>query len=184
MKLSLANVQHAYARLAPRERSFVVAAVASTLAIALFVVVHGLQAERTRLTQGIAAKQRQLVQIQELRQLYTELKKQTDEMTAKSADRSPSTLYATLEGIVTKTVAREKIRSMDPTSKPIGDRYVEDSIKVELLSITLQQTVSLLYEIDQATTPIHVSALKMTKRVSDPYSFDVTFTVSSVKANA
>lgn len=184
MKLSFANVQHAYARLAPRERSFVLAGVGTSIVLVVFLVVQGMQSSKARLRQGIAAKQRQLVQIQTLRAQYLELRRQTDEMTAKSPDRSPSTLYATLEALVTKTVSREKIRSMDPSSKPIADRYVEDSIKVELLGVTLPQTVSLLHEIEQAATPIHVSALKMTKRVSDPYQFDVVFTVSSVKANA
>jgi hypothetical protein len=184
MKLSFANLQHAYARLAPRERSFVLAGLGTTILLVLFFVVQGMQASKTRLREGIAAKHRQIVQVQALRAQYLELRRQTDEMTAKTADRSPSGLYATLEGLVTKTVAREKIRSMNPSSKPIGDRYVEDSVNVELLGITLQQAVSLLYEIDQQTTPIHVSALKMTKRVSDPYQFDVVFTVSSVKANA
>lgn len=184
MKLSFANVQHAYARLAPRERSFVVAGAGAALAVVLFLVLHGLAGAKETLRQGIAAKERQLVKMQTLRAQYAELKRQTDELTAKSAERSPSGLYATLEGLVTKTVTREKIRSMDPSSKTIGDRYVEDSINVELLGITLAQTVALLYEIEQATTPIHVSRLTMKKRVSDPYQFDVVFTVSSVKANA
>ena len=184
MKLSFANVQHAYARLAPRERSFVLAGAAASLVVVVFLVVHSLSGAKATLRQGIVAKQRQLEQIQAMRSQYAELKRQTDELTAKSGDQSPSGLYATLEGLVTKTLSRDKIRSMDPSSKTIGDRYVEDSINVELLGITLQQTVGLLYEIEQATTPIHVSRLQMKKRVSDPYQFDVVFTVSSVKANA
>ena len=184
LSFSFANVQHAYARLAPRERSFVLAGVGTTVVLVVFFVVQGMYASKERLRLGIAAKQRQIGQMQALRAQYLELRRQTDEMTAKSADRSPSGLYATLESLVTKTVSREKIRSMNPSSKPLGDRYIEDSVNVELLGITLQQTVSLLYEINQATMPIHVSALKMTKRVSDPYQFDVVFTVSSVKASA
>jgi len=184
MKLSLDNVRHAYARLAPRERSFVLAGAVTTIAVVAFLVIHGLTGSKETLRLGIVAKQRQLAQIQTLRAQYAELKRQTDELTAKSAERSPSGLYATLEGLVTKTVSRDKIRSMDPSSKTIGERYVEDSINVELLGITLQQTVALLYEIEQSAMPIHVSRLTMKKRVSDPYQFDVVFTVSSVKANA
>ena len=184
MKLSLDYLRHAYARLAPRERNFVLAGAAATIAVVLFLVLHGLGGAKQSLRQGIVAKQRQLSQIQTLRAQYGELKRQTDELTAKSAERSPSGLYALLEGLVTKTVTRDKIRSMDPSSKTIGDRYVEDSINVELLGITLQQTVALLYEVEHTTTPIHVSRLTMKKRVSDPYQFDVVFTVSSVKANA
>jgi general secretion pathway protein M len=181
MKLSLANAQHAYARLAPRERLFVAAGAAAFAAVVLFVVVHGLYSAKQSLRDGIAAKRRQLEQIQTLRAQYLELKRQTDELTAKSGERSPSWLYATLEGLITKTVSRDRIHSMDPSSKTIGDRFAEDSINVELLGVTLQQTLALLHGIEQSATPIHVSRLQMKKRVSDPYQFDVVFTVSSVK---
>ena len=184
MKLSLANVQHAYARLAPRERMFVLAGGVAFVVVVLFLILHGLSSAKTRLRDGIAAKERQIGQMQTMRAQYMELKRQTDELTAKSAERSPSGLYATLEGLVAKTVSRDRIRSMDPSSKTIGDRYVEDSIKVELLGVTLPQTVALLHEIEHSPTPIHVSSLQMKKRVSDPYQFDIIFTVASVKTSA
>lgn len=182
MNVSLAAIQHAFARLAPRERLFVGLATGAAALVVAWMVVHGLESAKRNLESGIAAKRRQLTTLQSLRAQYLDLKRQTDEMTAKSANQPPNWLYSTLEGLIKRTIPREKIRSMDPSSKPAGDHYVEDSVAIEIDGVTLPQTVSLLYDIEQSGQPMRVSRLQMKKRVSDPYQFDVTFAVSSVKA--
>lgn len=182
MKVSLAYLHHAYARLAPRERMFVAGGGAALLVVLGVLVIRWAESAKSGLRSGIAAKQRQLERVQALRSEYLELKRQADDLTAKSGDRSPSGLYSTIEGLLKKSLGREKIHSMDPSSKPVGDHYVEDSVNVELVGVTLPQTVSLLYEIEQSTTPIHISRLQLKKRVSDPYQLDVVLAVSSVKA--
>jgi hypothetical protein len=181
MKLSLADLQHAYARLAPRERLFVAVGAAVLFLVVAFVVVRGAESAKARLRGGIEAKQRQLERVQELRAEYLELKHRADALTAKNGDRSPNWLYSTLEGLLKKNLSRDKIRSMDPSSKPVGDRYVEDSVNAEVLGVTLPQIVALLYEIEQFPDPMRVSRLQVKKRVSDPYQFDVVLSVSSVK---
>lgn len=184
MNISLAPVQHAYARLAPRERLFVTTAAVATAVVLGWLCVRGIESAKSTLESGIAAKRRQLATLQSLRGQYLEAKRQTDEMLAKSASQPPNWLYPTLEGLIKKTIPREKIRSMDPSSKAAGDRYVEDSVAVEINGVTLPQTVALLYDIEQASAPMHVSRLQMKKRVADPYQFDVTFAVSSIKATS
>jgi Type II secretion system (T2SS), protein M len=182
MKRSLANLQHAYARLAPRERLFVAVGAAALSLVVAFLVIHGVESAKARLRGGIDAKERQLERVQALRAEYLELKQRADDLTAKNADRSPNWLYSTLEPLLKKNLSRDKIHSMDPSSKPIGDQYVEDSVNVEVLGVTLPQIVALLYEVEQSPDPMHVSRLQMKKRVSGPYEFDVVFSVSSIKA--
>ena len=182
--ISLAPMQHAYARLAPRERWFVAAAAAASVLVVGAMVVRSIGAAKDSLETGITAKRRQLATLQSLRGQYLDLKRQTDEMIAKSSSQPANWLYSTLEGVIKKTVPREKIRSMDPSTKAAGDRYVEDLVAVEINGVTLPQTVSLLYDIEQANLPMHVSRLQMKKRVADPYQFDVTFAVSSIKASS
>jgi hypothetical protein len=181
MKFSFPNLQHGYARLAPRERMFVGLGGGVLLVVVAFLAIRGMESAKSSLRTGIAAKQRQLERVQTLRGEYLALKRQADDLTAKSGDRSPSGLYSTIEGLLKKSLGREKIHSMDPSSKPVGDHYVEDSVNVELVGVTLSQTVSLLYEIEQSATPIHISRLQVKKRVSDPYQFDVVLSVASVK---
>jgi hypothetical protein len=184
MNISLAPVQHAYARLAPRERLFVTLAAVASVVVLCWVFVGSIEAAKGSLESGIVAKRRQLATLQSLRGQYLDVKRQTDEMLAKSASQPPNWLYPALESVIKKTIPREKVRSMDPSSKPAGEHFVEDSVAVEINGVTLQQTVGLLYDIEQASAPMHVSRLQMKKRVADPYQFDITFAVSSVKATS
>jgi hypothetical protein len=178
---SLANVQHAYARLAPRERLFVAVGAAVFAGFLVFLVVFQCQSAKQRLRQKIVAKERQLEKVQTLSATYLELKRQTEALMAKEAGRAPNWLYSTLDGLVAKNVSRDKVTSMAPSSKTIADQYAEESVNVQIVGITLPQTVSLFYEIEQSPSPIHVSRLQMKKRVSDPYQFDLSFSVSSIK---
>ncbi len=182
MNFSLATLQHAFARLAPRERLLVAVAGGAVVVVLAWMLVRGVESGKTTLESGIAAKRRQLATLQSLRSQYLDVKRQTDETLAKSGNRPPNWLYSTLEGVIKKTIPREKIRSMDPSSKPSGDGYVEDSVAVEINGVTLQQTVALLYDVEQSNQPLRVSRLTAKKRTADPYQFDITFAVSSVKA--
>ena len=184
MKLSLANLHHALARLAPRERLLVMIGAGVLAACLVFLMVYETQKAKNSMRQKIAAKERQLEKVQAQRTTLLELKRQTDALTAHQANRDTNWLYSMLDGLVTKSVSRDKVASMAPSSKTIGDQYVEDSVNVQLLNVTLQQTVALLYDIEHAESPLHLSHLQMKKRVSDPYQFDVTFAVSSIKTAA
>jgi type II secretory pathway component PulM len=179
--LSLANLQHAYARLAPRERLLVAIGGGVLAAFLVFLLVYECQAAKASLRDKIAAKQRQLEKVEAISGTYRELKRQTEVLTAKDAGRAPNWLYSTLDGLVTKNVSRDKVSSMAPSTKTIGDQYVEDSVNVQLTGVTLSQTVGLLFEIEQSTTPIHVSRLQIKKRGGDAYQFDVTFSASTIK---
>jgi len=151
------------------------------LGFLVFLIVYQCQSAKDGLRQKIAAKERQLEKVQTLSASYLDLKRQTEALMAKEEGRTPNWLYTTLDGLVSKSLSRDKVSSMAPSSKTIGDQYVEDSVNVQLVGITLAQTVALLYEIEHTPSPIHVSRLQMKKRVTDPYQFDVNFSVSNVK---
>ena len=133
------------------------------------------------LRQKIAAKAHQLEKVQTLSASYFDLKRQTEALMAKEEGRAPNWLYSTLDGLVAKNLSRDKVSSMAPSSKTIGDQYVEESVNVQLVGITLAETVALLYEIEQSPSPIHVSRLQMKKRVTDPLPIDVKFRPSNVR---
>jgi type II secretory pathway component PulM len=181
--LSLANLQHAFARLAPRERLFVAIGGAVFASFLVFLIVYKAQAVKSALRTRIVAKQHQLEQVESFRGVFLDLKRQTDALTSK--DAGPNGLYSTLDGIVTKKVSRDRVASMAPSSpKTIGDQYVEEAVNVQLVGITLQQTVELLHELEQPPAALHVSRLQMKKRVADPSQFDMTFAVSRVSIKA
>jgi hypothetical protein len=182
MNFSLDAVQHAYARLAPRERVFVVAAGIALGATLLFGIVYQLSAAKTSLRDRIHGKERQIEEIQRVRDSYLKLRASLDAVTSRDPQHNTNWLYSTLDSLVSKTVSRDKISKMSPASKPIGDQYVEDSVDIVLSSVTLEQVVALLVEVENQEAPLSVSRLDLKKRVADPYQFDVTLTVASLRA--
>lgn len=183
MKISLAGVEHAYARLAPRERLFVQLGAAALAATVLYGIVSWVESAKGSLRHKITAKERELQQIQELRQTYLQLRQQTDLLTSHLSSRPKDfSLFSFLEGAGSKTVTREKILAMAPSSKTIGTEYVEDSVEMRLSGVSLSQVIGLLYEVENASTPLRVSRIQMKKRFNEPHNFDVTLVISSVKS--
>jgi hypothetical protein len=182
MNFSLSAITHAYARLAPRERQLVQLAAAVTGLLVVYLAGSWYHSAKLDLRTKIAAKERQLAEVQDLRLKYLLLKHQTDAVGAASGKRPENfSLFSFLDGVGTKTVTREKILSMSPSSKTVGDQFVEESVVMKIQGVPLQQIVGLLYEIENAPTPLAVSRLQMKKRFNDVYNFDVTLVVSSVK---
>jgi general secretion pathway protein M len=183
VSVSLSGITHAYARLAPRERMLTQVAGGVTLLVLLYFMVSWFQNAKADLRLKIAAKERQLDEIQELRRTYLQLKAQAESVTSNYTNRPQNfSLFSFLDGVGTKTVSREKILAMSPSSKTVGDQYVEESVEMRLSGVSLNQVVGLLYEVENAPTPLLVSRLQMKKRFNDPYNFDVTLVVSSVKS--
>lgn len=181
MKISFAPVAHAYARLAPRERLLLQAAATATAGTILFLVASTLQSTRESLQRRIDAKEQQLQEVHELAARYEALEQQTEVLTATYGDRPENfSLFSFLENIGTKTVTREKILAMSPSSKTIGDQFVEESVEMRLSAVSLESLVDLLYEIENARTPLRVTRLKMKKRHKDPHNFDVTLVISTI----
>ncbi len=180
--VSLSGLEHAFARLAPRERLLVQIAAGLVAVLLVGAFLYQVGAVQSGLESRIRAKELQLREIQGLRKAFLEIRGATEAVTSHDPNRSTNWLYSTLEPLVVKTVSRERLSKMAPSSKAIGDRYVEDSVEIVLSSVTLQQTTALLYEIESFPTPLRVSRLQMRKRANDSYQFDVTMAVSSLKA--
>lgn len=181
MNFSLSALLHAYARLAPREKLLLQIAAGATAVVLVYLTFAWTQSARAELRTKIAAKERQLEEIQELRKVYLQLKQQAETVTATQAERPENfSLFSFLDGIGTKTLTREKILAMSPSSKTIADKYVEESVEMRLSAVSLSQVVNLLHQIENAPTPLLVARLQMKKRFNDPYNFDVTLVVASV----
>ena len=175
------SAMHAYARLAPRERALLQGAVALTLLTILFLTVSSYRSAKADLRAKITAKHRQLDEVQQLRRTYLRLKQQAETLTTTYGQRPESfSLFSYLDGVGKKTVSREKILAMSPSSKTIGDQYVEEAVEMKLANVTLPQVLELLHQIETAPTPLLVSRLQMKKRYDDPYEFEVTLVVTSL----
>lgn len=181
--LSLSSLLHAYARLAPRERLLVQIAVAVTAFLAVYGMVATLESKKSDLRARIVAKEHQLEEVQKLRMTYLELRREADVLiSAQGSQPENFSLFSFLDGVGTKTLTREKILAMSPSSKTVGDQYVEEQVEMRLSAVSLSQMVNLLHEIENAPAALRVARLQMKKRYNDSYNFDVTLVVSSLKS--
>jgi hypothetical protein len=120
MKVSLSQLQHAFGRLAPRERLLVGVAATIFSLVVTVATIHAVQSAKARLRARIEAKEHQLERVQALRAEYLELKRRAEELTAKNADQSASWLYANLEVLgVTLPQIVALLYGIEHSSKPM-----------------------------------------------------------------
>ena len=173
-----------YNRLAPRERVLVGVAAIAVLAISLYSFVWDpLQTSREQLTRRIAAKEKDLSEIQRERDAYLDVKRRLE---ANQAGFAPAdntfNLFAYLQGEISQAVPKEHIISMNPSNKNIGTDYQEEMVEIKLQQLSLPQIVDLVYRVEKGQHPLRFSRLQIKKRLNDIWNFDVAATVSLLKA--
>lgn len=183
MKFDWRNLLSFYQRLSPRERGLVSVAGAAVLVIGLYtLVVEPIMTGRERMVVRIGQKERELAEIQKMRQAYLELLQQFEASQAVIAKPDPSfSLFSHVEATVGQAVARDKIASMNPGTKTLGNAYKEESVEFKLTAVSLAQLVDLLFRVEKGAHQLRVTRMQVKKRFKDPHSFDVTATVSMLQ---
>lgn len=183
MNLDLRWLTNAYQRLSSRERALVGLAVGAVLVIGLYTLVwQPLEDGRTQLARRIVAKQRDLVEMQQMRDTYLDLLTQFElrQGIIKKADPKFS-LFPHIESTVGLVVGRDHIAAMNPQNKDIAGAYREDSVEIKLTAVSLAQLVDLMYRIEKDKQPLRITRLQIKKRLRETQQFDVTATVSMLK---
>ena len=171
-----------YNRLAPRERVLVGVAAISVLAISLYSFVWDpLQTSREQISRRIAAKEKDLSEIQRERDVYLDVKRRL-EMNQAGFTTDNFNLFAYLQGEISQAVSKEHIISMNPSNKNIGSDYQEEMVEIKLQQLSLPQIVDLVYRVEKGEHPLRFSRLQIKKRFNDIWNFDVSATVSLLKA--
>jgi hypothetical protein len=186
MKLDVRQAFNFVQRLSARERLLLGAACGAMLVIGLYVLIwEPLAAGREMLDRRIALKERELIDVQALRDSYLDLLRQFDASQAvlDKADEKFS-LFPFIESTVADVVGRERITSMNPQNKTVGENYREDSVELKLKEVSLDKLVDLMYKIEKGPHPLRVTRLQVKKRIRDPHHFDVIATVSMLKASS
>lgn len=171
-------------RLAPRERVLLaVAAVAAVAILGYSLVWDPLQVNMQQLTRRINLREKDLIELQRQREYYLDLLRQLEAYGDISEVDPNFNLLGYLQGVVAAAVSREKIVSLNPTTrpKPEAPEFVEEMVEIKLTQLTLPQIVELLHRVEKGDHPLHFSRVVIKKRVNDPYSFDVQATVAVLK---
>lgn len=185
MKLDLSPITNAYQRLSSRERRLLEGAIGVMVAIAFYSLVwQPLQDSQVELAKRIQSKQRDLIEMQQMRDTYLDLLNQFElrQKIIEKADPKFS-LFPHIESTVSQVLGgRDKIASMNPQNKDLGGAYREESVELKLNGVSLQQLEDLMYHIEKGAEPLRLTRLQVKKRARDPQTFDITATVSMLKA--
>jgi general secretion pathway protein M len=185
VRFDVSPIINAYQRLSSRERTLVGLAVGGiTVALVYTMIWQPIEDQRVQLAKRIQTKQRELVEMQQMRESYLDLLAQFDlrEKIIEKADPHFS-LFPHIEATVSQVLGgREKIASMNPQNKDISGTYREESVELKLTAVSLQQLVDLLYHIEKSDQPLRLTRLQVKKRAREPQTFDVTATVSMLKS--
>ncbi|MBX3023829.1 type II secretion system protein M [bacterium] len=174
-----------YQRLSPRERMLVGLAGGVVLVMALYLLVwEPLETGRLGLARRIQIKTTELQEMQHMREVYLDLLNQF-ELRQKIIDRADPkfSLFPHIEATVGQVVGRDKITSMNPQNKELGGgAYREESVEIKLTGVTLEQLTDLMYKIEKSPQPLRFTRMQVKKRVREPSTFDLTATVSMLRA--
>jgi hypothetical protein len=173
-----------YARLAPRERLLVGALIVVVVGIGIYSVVwEPLQVSREQLERRIEKTSRDLKDIQSTRDEYYRLARSVEANQASISKEDPDfNLFSYLQNTVTQAVSRDRITSMNPTTQDVNEEFQKELVEIKLTQINLEQLVAIVYSIEKGEHPLRFSRLQVKKRRDDIYNFDVTATVSLLKA--
>ena len=183
MRFDWRVLTNAYQRLSSRERTLVGLAGGALLVILLYTLVwEPIDSGRAMMAKRIQTRQHDLVEMQQMRDVYLDLMTQFElrQNIIKKADPKFS-LFPHIETTVGQVVGREKIASMNPQNKDIAGVYREDSVEIKLNAISLEQLVQLMYKIEKGQQPLRITRLQVKKRLREPQTFDVTATVAMLK---
>jgi len=164
-----------FSRLSVREQRFVqLACLALVAVLGYSLVVAPLQEAKARMEARIAAREKELQEIQALCHTYLALRREVESVRSQTHQGKEFSPFSFLEGLATSTVGREKISAMNPTTRELGKGMEEQAVELRLSGVSLRELVELLYKIDSAATPLRATRLQIKKRYKDPYIFDVT----------
>ena len=172
-------------RLAPRERLLLGAASLVTVLIAGYSFVWDpLQASGAQLTRRIATREKDLKEMQRQHDHYLDLLRQIEANQGMSEVDPNFNLLGYLQPIIAQAVSRERITSMNPStrSKAEAPEFQEETVEIKLTQVSLPQIVDLMYRVEKGEHPLHFSRIAIKKRFNDPHNFDVSATVSVLKA--
>lgn len=174
------------ARLAPRERVLVGIALATAVLFSLYTFVwQGLESSRKQLDTRIAKREKELGKLQLQHDTYLDLKRRVEANKSAIAKGDASfNLFSHVQTTVAQAVSADHIASMNPSTKELTQQFQEERVDIKLTAMSLQQIVTVLHRIEKGERSLRFSRLQIKKRQQDPYSFDVTATVSLLKSTA
>jgi general secretion pathway protein M len=144
-----------------------------------FAIISPYRAALQRLDTRIAARQRQLTEMQTLHQECLQLRRQLAVTEQRMATNTDFSLFSLVENLSVRFAGRDSLVYMRPRPTVVQNGYREDSVEIKLENIGLAQLVRLLHAVDTGRDPVQVKALRIKTRFDDRSLLDAVLIFSS-----
>jgi hypothetical protein len=145
-----------------------------------YVPISGLGGD---LTDRIAARQHELVEVRGLMSSYDRLKvalAATEKRTVPGKDFS---LFSIIEQTLTKSIGRDRIGSITPSDHPVPGGFQQYTVDLKLTALNLAQIVDTLYGVQTLPMPVTVSNLHIRQTAPGSRAYDVDLTCIALGRN-
>lgn len=139
---------------------------------------------RNGLTDNVAERRDDLVQIRSLMRSYDRLRtglQAAQERTV--ANPKTFSLFSVIEQTLTKSVTRDHIGSIAPSDHEVAGGFRQYTVDVKLTGVTLTQVVDVLYGVQTLPNPVSVSSLQLRENARNSRSFDADMTCVALSKN-
>jgi general secretion pathway protein M len=169
-----ASLEAFAARLSPRERVMVSAALAAVAAFFLFLVVTGVSRSISARERRIEGKTEMLSQIGKLTRGYRQAERQSMDARLKGPP-------VQLMSFVSQTGAQAgvEVNDLRPGTPSTAEGLTEESVEVNLARIDLPRLARLVDALERGPGVVKVRKLRIATRNDDPNLVDVTLQVST-----
>jgi general secretion pathway protein M len=174
-----ASAEAFLARLSPRERVMVLAAVAAVAAFVLFLVVTGVSRSLRARERRIEAKTQMLSQVGRLTASYRQQQSERQSMEARL--KGPP---VQLMSFVSQTGAQlgVEVNDLRPGTPAPTEGLTEESVEINLARMDLGKLARLLDALERGPGVVKVRKLRLATRNDDPALVDVTLQISTWQA--
>jgi general secretion pathway protein M len=173
------------ANLSQREKIILLLGALVVLGTLLFLgVIDPYRGAMARLDSQIASRQRQVRQVQAMRDEFLALQGQKAQVDARMTRAKSFSLFSFVENVTGQVATKENLVYMRPQPASVQEDVREESVEIKLEKIRLDQLIRLLYAIDSADAYLQVKNLRVKTRFDDHSLLDAVMTISSYGRNA
>ena len=167
------------AGLSPRERSLLFGAAGVTAFLFVWLGLYDpMVGALDRVDRQIATARRDAATVAALADRYRSLSQEVEDLESSGGKGGESSLFVELESTAVPIVGRERIVSMNPQSRPVGDRFEEDTVDLRLEGVPMRDVIELLYTIEYKDPPMRVARAAFKREYKDPSLIDATLVVA------
>jgi general secretion pathway protein M len=172
-------------RLSPRDRlALAVGAGVVLVAVLLFGIYLPYRGALAGLDDRIAARQRQVEEVGELRARYQLLQQQLGVAERRLAQGEQVSLFPFVEELAGRFATKENLIYMRPQPPSTQGEFREESVEIRLEKVRLGQLVQLLFAIDSAPAALKVKNLRIMTGFDDRTLLDSVLTIASFRRGA